>query len=262
MTNGQTIGTVAAINRYPVKSMQGEALESGVILSGSLEGDRSWGVVSTETSQVLSAKRVSRLLEAKAWLTPAGPEIELPDGTSLAEPGPEADAVLSEWLETPVSLRPAGDTATTFTMSFNVDHEDEDTFEWPTPPGSFLDLSPVHVLTTAALAAAAEGHREGNWSPHRFRPTILVETTDELSGFVENDWVGASLSVRSVVLDITMPTIRCTMPTKAQAAHRLDRDLQIFKSLAAQNEQNLGAYATVRSPGTVRVGDPVELLAV
>ncbi len=256
---GRRIGTVAAVTRYPVKSMQGEALDAGVVTATGLDGDRRWGVVHTRTGHVLTAKRTPRLLDARGRLTPAGPKIDLPDGTLLAGSGPRTDAALSAWLDVPVTLRPAGEAATPFTMSFNVDDEDADTFEWATPAGSFVDLAPIHVLTTAALAAAAEGHPDGAWSTHRFRPTILIDTDDTLPGFVENDWVGASLTVGDAVIGVTMPTVRCALPTKAQSRHDLGRDLQVFKSLAARNGQNLGAYAEVQVPGALRVGDTVEL---
>jgi uncharacterized protein YcbX len=260
MTKGSAVGTVAAVNRYPVKSMQGEALDEAVVSTSGLDGDRGWGVVNTESGQVVTAKRVGQLLDARARLTTAGVDVELPDGTRLGEPGPDADAALSAWLDVPVTLRAAGPTETIFTMTFNVDDEDADTFEWPTPPGSFLDLAPVHVLTTASLAAAAHAYPDGNWNVHRFRPSVLIDTNGDLDGFVENDWVGRSLALGDVVLDISMPTIRCTLPTKPQALHDIDRDLEIFKALAASNDQNLGAYANVRTAGTVRVGDDVLLV--
>jgi uncharacterized protein len=252
------IGTVSALRRYPVKSLQGEVLDRGVLDTGGLDGDRAWGIVDTGTGHVLTAKRIGRLLEGQASLGPDGPTIELPDGTCLDGPGSETDAALSDWLGTGVTLRRAGDASTPYTMSFNVDDEDQDTFDWATPDGSFLDLAPVHLLTTAALAAAAAGHPDGEWSVHRFRPTLLIDTGDAI-GFVENEWVGATLQIGGAALEVTMPTIRCAMPTRAQPAHSLERDLQIFKSLSVTNQQNLGAYADVTTAGTIEVGAPVEL---
>jgi uncharacterized protein YcbX len=252
------IGAVSAITRYPVKSMQGETLDVGAFTATGLEGDRSWGVVNTETGHVLTAKRVAQLLDAAASSGAAGPMIGLPDGTTLEGSGPDIDAALSAWLDAAVALRPAGDAPTAFRMSFNVDDEDQDAFDWSTPAGSFLDLAPVHVLTSAALDAAAAAHPEGAWSVHRFRPTIFIDT-GEASGFIENEWVGSTLHMGEVVLEVTMPTVRCSLPTKAQKPRALARDLQIFKSLAASNSQNLGAYANVTTGGVVRVGDAVEL---
>lgn len=254
-----TVGTVTALARYPVKSLQGEELDRTTVTETGLDGDRLWGIVDTATGQVLTAKRVTTLLDGRAHLTGDEPTIELPDGTRLTGPGADTDAALSTWLDRPVTLQHAGAEGSSFTMTFNVDDEEQDLFEWPTPPGTFLDLAPVHLLTSASLAAAQAGHPDGQWSVHRFRPSILVDTPD-LTGFVENDWVGATLQIGDVALSVTMPTIRCTLPTRPQTVHGLERDLQIFKSLATANGQNLGAYAAVTTPGALHVGDPVELV--
>lgn len=264
MEPGSPIGSVLGINRYPVKSFQGEVLREGTFDAKGLQGDREWGLVDVDSGHVLTAKRVDELLDAAARLTPAGPEIELPDrsvlrfGTVGDEVSAQVDATLSKWLNRPVELRRAVDSAT-FEMSFDVDDQDKDIFEWATPDGSFVDLAPVHLLTTASLAAAAELGPTSDWSPARFRPTILVETDQDIAGFVENDWIGARLAIGEVVLEVTMPTIRCSLPTRSQAAHGLERDLDVFKTLAGNNNQNLGLYATVNTPGTVRVGDPARL---
>ena len=142
-------------------------------------------------------------------------------------------------------------------MSFDVDDEDNDTFDVDTAPGRFFDLAAAHVLTSAALAEAQRLRGDGVWSTHRFRPTILVDTLPELRGFVENDWVGSVLTIGGLQLDVLMPTIRCAMTTRPQPAHGLDRDLDIFKSLGKNNGFNLGLYAAVRTPGSVSVGDDV-----
>ena len=253
------VGTVKSIGRYAVKSMQGEFPSEATIDESGLVGDRSWGVVNTESGHVLSAKKYAPLLEATGTLVGDSVTITLPDGSTFA-PGEAADKALSTWLDLPVALRPANEEGTPYDMSFNVDDESIDEFSWPSAPGSFRDLAAMHVLTTAALAAATEANPAGNWSMHRFRPTVFVESAAGETGFVENAWTGKGLQIGDVVLDIAMPTIRCTMTTKAQPVHGIDRDVDIFKSLKTHNSQNLGSYAGVRTPGVVRVGDEVILL--
>ena len=251
------VGTVAALGRYPVKSMQGEFPNEVEITAAGMAGDRLWGVVKTDSGHVMSGKKYGALLEASGHSDGDSVTITLPDGTTYA-PGDDADAALSEWLGLPVGLRPAPETPTPYEMSFNVDDESVDEFEWPTPPGSFVDLAAMHILTTSALAAAAEANPAGNWDVHRFRPGVFVESDGV--GFIENDWSGKALQVGQVVFDIQMPTIRCTMTTKAQPLHGIERDVDIFKSLKNVNSQNLGAYPGIRTPGVIRVGDPVTLL--
>jgi uncharacterized protein YcbX len=258
-----TVGRVVSIHRYPVKSMQGEALPSAHFDELGGLGDRRFGLVNEDGTHVLSAKREPALLLASATSgATAGepPRIELPDGSVIDELGDDADARLSDWLGRPVHLRAADDeTGSAYRMSFNVDDEDDGVFEVPTQPGHYFDLAAVHLLTTASLREAERLRPEGNWNPHRFRPTILVETEPDLTGFVENDWVGQVLTIGSLQIDVLMPTIRCAMTTRAQPAHELERDLDIFKTLGKVNDSNLGLYASIRTPGTASVGDDVTL---
>jgi uncharacterized protein YcbX len=253
---GTALGRVIALSRYPVKSFQGEALEQGTFSETGLLGDRRWGVVDAATGQLLSAKRVPPLLDAEARTTAQGVRLTLPGGHALTAGDPGTDETLSEWLDRNVNLVEAGnEPGPSYSMSFNVDDETEDVFEVPTRPHHFLDLAPIHVLTIQALDEARSHHPDGDWDAHRFRPTILVDTSAGTSGFVENEWVGATIGTGSLEFKVSMPTIRCTMTTRAQAAHDLERDLDIFKSLTRSNSQNLGAYAEITGAGTARVGD-------
>jgi hypothetical protein len=46
----------------------------------------------------------------------------------------------------------------------------------------------------------------------------------------------------------------------AQPQPGLAKDPQVLRTVVRDAEQNLGIYATITTPGTVRVGDPVELV--
>ena len=50
------LGTVAALRRYPVKSMLGEDVDAGEVTSTGLVGDRRLAVVSRRTGKIASAK--------------------------------------------------------------------------------------------------------------------------------------------------------------------------------------------------------------
>lgn len=49
-------GTVAALNRYPIKSLLGESLEACEVSERGLDGDRTHGLIDEETGKVASAK--------------------------------------------------------------------------------------------------------------------------------------------------------------------------------------------------------------
>ena len=54
------VGTVAALWRYPVKSMMGEPLDAADVTEGGLLGDRRHALVDRETGKVASAKSPRR----------------------------------------------------------------------------------------------------------------------------------------------------------------------------------------------------------
>ena len=100
---------LASIWRHPVKSLQGNQLDAGVVEADGLHGDRGWGIRDESTGRILTGRREPRLLGAAGALTEDGqPEITLPDGSVLRGPGAATDAALSDWLGHAVALVAAG----------------------------------------------------------------------------------------------------------------------------------------------------------
>lgn len=259
----EIIGRVAALNRYPVKSMQGEQPDRVVFDATGMVGDRRWAVLGASGEVVLSAKRVKPLLDAAATndgTDDGRPTITLPDGRVIQPGDPDTDAILSAWLGRDVTLGQADSAGgLPYEMSFNVDDETDAVFAVPTPPHRFVDLCQIHVLTTASIAAMAAEHPGGTWDPHRFRPGVLIETDPSVTGLVENAWTEAPVTIGGITVTPVMPTIRCVMTTRAQSAHGLERDLDIVKTVNATNNGNLGLYGSIATPGAVRIGDPVSI---
>ncbi|MEV4492910.1 MOSC N-terminal beta barrel domain-containing protein [Micromonospora coxensis] len=265
-------GRVGQLWRYPVKSMLGEALTTATVDARGVAGDRRYALLDRETGRVASAKlpRLWRgLLAVRASGAAPGPvRLDLPDGATRSTDDADLDAVLSRLLGRPVTLTDdpppdavleradpeavlaAGLDATVPTTHGRVGGA--------APPGSLVDFAPVHLLTTATLAAA------GGADPVRYRPNLVVESTGD--GFAENDWVGRELRIGpELVLRVLAPTPRCAVPTLAHG--RLPRDPEALRAPARLNrvvplpgldpQPCLGAYATVVRPGRVAVGDPV-----
>ena len=70
---------------------------------------------------------------------------------------------------------------------------------------------------------------------------------------------GQSVRIGEVVLQGIAPCSRCTMVTRPQPG--LDRDLDMFRTLNREHGATFGLWATVATPGTVRTGDPVDVVA-
>jgi uncharacterized protein len=259
-----TKGTVAAAWHYPVKSLQGLAVEALEVRANDIVGDRQWGIVPDGAAKVLSAKREPTLLDAV--VSDDGQSICLPDGTTVGVEDPTVHEVLSSWLRRPVRL--CGTDASeglAYEMTFDPPNDAAEIFDIPVPPGTFLDYAPVHLLTTATLEGCARARPELDWDVRRFRPNLLVALDGPV--FIEDQWVGCEVRFGEVVLSIMQPTVRCAMPLRAQpAAQRspaLGRQPELYRAMTELNAafpNHLGVYAAVVEPGTVRVGDAVEVL--
>ena len=247
--------TVAEIWRYPVKSMQGERLERGMVGELGLDGDRRWALRDTATGKLVTGKQNRDILMASARLDGDGVLVTLPDGTELLGGAPGVDDALSEWLGRAVTLQHAGG-ETSAVYDYYIDPEDEtsEVVEFPTPDGTFLDASAIHILTTASVSAIAAFAPRSDWAVRRFRPTILADSGGE-AGFVEDGWVGSEWRVGEVTVDVLMPTIRCGIPGRAQPG--IDADMEIVRSLRRDRNALLGVYAAVTTPGEIRVGDEI-----
>jgi uncharacterized protein YcbX len=251
------VGTprVAALWRYPVKSLQGEPLTEAEIDEDGLRGDRCWGIRDEASGRILTARREPRLLLASATMTDDGePEITMPDGQVARGTGGLTDSVLSAWLGRPVALV-AAKGAPGANAEYFADATDDTSaaIEWTMPEGRFVDAAALLVLTTASLRAAAELHPAGDWHPRRFRSNLLVDV--DARHWIEDEWCGRMLDVGAVRLVPREPCIRCTMVTRPQPG--LERDLDIFKTLNAHHNATFGVWTQVDAPGTVRVGDPL-----
>ena len=246
------VGTVAQLWRHPVKSFQGEQVEQLEVGPGGAVGDRTLAVVDPAACKVLSAKRYPALLMASARLTDGNVVVTLPDGSEHDAEDPAIHDSLSAWLDHDVRLeRPPVDVVFPMEMHSGMSDESTPVFDWPGPLGTWLDLADAHWLTTASLAAAAALHPDGAWDVRRFRPTALIDTTAE--GWVEDGW--SEVEVGEVASTVLMPTPRCTMPSRAQPGFPVDT--AIGTTIRDRHDNNLGVYASVTRPGTVRVGDPV-----
>ncbi len=244
--------TVSELWRYPVKSFQGERVNQIEIGAGGTVGDRVLAVVDPAERKVLSGKRYADLLMASARYEGDEIVLSLPDGSSHAASDPGVHAALSAWLDRDVRLEaPPADGVFPMEMYSGMSDEDTPTFDWPGPPGTWLDLADAHFLTTASLRAFEAIYPEGDWDVRRFRPDVLVDS--EADGFVEDAW--ATITVGSAAASVIMATPRCSMPSRAQPG--IDRDKAVGTTIRDAHQNNLGVYCTITQAGTITVGDAV-----
>jgi uncharacterized protein len=265
------IGIIAAIHRYPVKSMMGEELDATRVGAGGLAGDRVFSLADPATGKVASAKNPSKwpsLFSYHAAFT--GPlnngalpsaQITLPDGSAVSTADKQIESKLSASLSKPVrflSGAPPDGTLEEYWPDIDGLARRDVVTEEAMPPGTFFDCAAIHFLTTATLDSLRASYSEGRFEPRRFRPNFVIETLPELQGFPENEWDKKILAIGDEVkIKITGPCGRCVMTTLAQGD--LPKDTGILKTAAQRNQAHVGAYAAVLHGGRVRRGDVVRI---
>ena len=129
-----------------------------------------------------------------------------------------------------------------------------DLFEFYTPPGTYFDVLPIHVLSMSAVQTMRTLAPSASWDVRRFRPNVLIQAaTDE--GHVERHWVGRTVQIGGFAIRGEMPTIRCAMTMHAQK--ELPSDPLVLRAIVRDADQCLGLYASGVASGTISVGDPV-----
>jgi uncharacterized protein YcbX len=288
--------TVVGLNRYPVKSMLGEALSEVDVTTLGFLGDRAFAVVDSSTGKVASAKhpaKWSRLLEVGAAFVDAVtlgqplPPVAMtfPDGTVARSDDADVNDVLSGYLGRDVALTntcPEGPTfeevwpsdveglapqdfisSTSSTTTTEGDAISDLALAMAAPPGTFFDLSTLHLLTTSTLDALRAAGPDSDFDVRRYRPNVLIETDED--GFVENAWVNGTVTMgASAAAHVDLPTMRCVMTTLAQRDIPADRST--LRVVAKANRIEItglgvwacaGAYASVTETGSVKLGDAV-----
>jgi uncharacterized protein YcbX len=270
------VGSVAALWRYPVKSMMGEELNACDVTDRGLLGDRQFAVVDRATGKVGGAKnprkwgdffgfRAAYPEPPQAGVRAPRVRITLPDGAQVTTGQGDLEQVLSRVFGRDVTLeeaqpgdRPEGATAEEYWPDMaGLDYRDTVT-DFEMPAGTFFDIGVVHLLTTATLDRLRALYPQGRFEARRFRPNIMISIPGEDPGFVENGWVGRTVTVGGDVrLAVTEPCPRCVMITLPQGD--LPKDSGILRTAAQHNEVNVGVYASVLHGGTIHRGDPVSL---
>lgn len=273
---------VAAIYRFPVKSMLGESLSEAELTPRGLHGDRAFGLIDVETGKVVSVKRPKlwgRIFELTATTTDGTVHVRFPDGTTV--PLKEAERPLSDFFGREVrvaSQAPAGATfdevwagelkggARPFLGMDSRQEDDGELIDAPVSlgvPGGFFDFGAIHAVTTSTVRSLEAAAPRSRFDAKRFRPNLVIETADD--GFVETGWQGRTLRVGGVRLPVVVTVPRCVMTTLEQGD--LPADPDVLRTIAAKNRVEVlgaaypcaGIYTDVAEAGVVRVGDPVTL---
>jgi uncharacterized protein YcbX len=176
-----------------------------------------------------------------------------PDGNSYLAVWPEMDGVLPDEFRAENAVEGDESDGTMTDLGLAL----------ASPPGTFFDVSALHILTTATLAGLGALEPESRFAVERYRPNVVVETDG--APFAENEWAGRVMHLGAELTALgIIPTMRCIMTTLAQGD--LPRDNGVLRTVSRNNRIEIpglgtwscvGAYAAVTAPGRVQVGDEV-----
>ena len=272
--------------RYPVKSMVGETVDRVDVTPLGIEHDRVWAVRDLERGGIRGAKKIGGLMRLGARAT-AGPggevAISLPDGSVVSTRDPAVHDRVSTALGHAVRLEPLrpasdlehyrrgpADTDDVMAELMAVFGREEGeplpdfsifpevVLEFESPPGTYYDVFPLMIMTTSALRSMQTALPDSNVDVRRFRPSLVLDT-DDAEGHPEFSWVGRQLQLGDVVVEIRDACPRCVMVTR-EISDEIPADRAVLRHVVRELDQNVGVYATVVTPGKIRVGDVATLL--
>ena len=226
---------MAALFRYPVKSMQAQQLDEIEIGWSGMAGDRRWAFVRDGHERSGFPWLTMRQNPQMGQYVPRFVDPENPDRsvTMVRTPSGEELDVVDAAL-----ARELADGA-------RVIKQDRGVF----------DAMPLSLTTTQTVAALA-GMVGTELDPRRFRPNLFVDSADG-APFLEDDWVGSVLRVGAMRMRVDRRDKRCVMVNVDP--ENAERNPAVLRAIAQERNACLGVYGTIVQPGRVASGDPVVL---
>ena len=251
--------TVAEINIAPVKSMALVPLTETRLDLGGILDDRRFFLVNSQ-GRLLSRRNVGKLAQLVTSWDPSSEwlRIEFPDG-SVLEGTTELDrpvwtiiwgrrvrsrALMGDWMRAISEF--CGQPAMLMMSDL---------------PCQVFDEFPVSILSRASVERLSTqmGMSEDEClATDRFRPTLLLDGCEEHQ---EDGWMNQTLSIGDAIVRVLAPDPRCAIIDQDPVTG--ETDTEAVKSILGYRPNALaayfGVYGIVEKPGTVRVGDTVEL---
>ena len=229
------VGRLAALWRYPVKSMGAQALDEVEVSWHGLAGDRRWAFVRDGIARSgfpwLTIRQLPDLCHYRpSFLDPSRPDasptvVDTPAGARFDVVDPALAALLGDGVR--------------------VLKQDRGVFD-------AMPLSLISTQTVAHLGALVSGALD----VRRFRPNLVVDAPAD-AAFPEDGWVGATLHIGGLRMRVDQRDERCVVVNVDPVT--TDRDPAVLRVIADQRQACLGVYGSTVQPGRVAVGDAVLL---
>ena len=228
-----SVGTVEALWRYPVKSMVGEGLTQAAVDARGILGDRLYAVRDIDGKlgggkNTRRFRRMDGLLDFRAtYLPDLTPMITLPDGRTVRGDDEHVHWALADGLDRQ---------GVTLVKEGVISH---------------FDQEPLHLVTTASMRWLADVAPRTDIDLRRIRPNLVIRVADAV-GRPEDGWLGHRLSIGShLVIDVVGRAERTSTYEEESDS------TEVFRLIAEEHDLFFGVSGRVLTPGRVRVGDEV-----
>lgn len=229
------VGKLSRISRYPVKSFAGEDLQSCLVESYGLYGDRFCAFrdeTKTGWDSYITARDIPGMLDYKAGLVGEEIRVQAPDGKVYG------------WNEELLKEIQVHTSRKLSMMNYNAPNLES-------PELKAVDLASIHIITNKSLQKL-----EALWGQsidiRRFRANYIIEVEDHVD---ESDWIGKQLRIGDSIISVDSLCERCSIITINPVS--LYRDSTLLRSVHERMDSAFGVYASVVKVGNVSVGDGV-----
>jgi uncharacterized protein YcbX len=265
---------VAALWRYPVKSLGGQSLDRAMVEPRGLAGDRRWMVI-TPDGRFVTRREVPVMAHITADPVGDGLRLRHRDGAILPVVVPTAapDRAVRVWSDT-VAGADAGDAAAAWLSdhlgrAVRLVHMPDSVVRAVDPRYArggdqvgFADGFPLLVTTTASLDALNRELAQP-LTMARFRPNLVISGAP--AAFAEADWL--TLRIGAISLRVVKPCTRCVITTQdPDSGAVIDRHepLRTLRALGQvfgpRGEAVFGQNAIPDGTGPIAVGDAVAVI--
>src|SRR5271165_2549411 len=200
--------------------IRGVLLQESEVLETGIRGDRELVVVSASRRRFITARTHHRLLGLQGGISP-----ETHDATINGSPWDSATALALVEAAVGEKVRMVHVAGT-----------------------ERFDVLPLLVATDAALDALGVDRR-------RFRYNLLIGGVEGLS---ERKWEGKRIQLGAVEIHAAQLRARCVMTTYDPDTLKQDRN--VLLRIVKEFDGTMALDCSVLTPGTIRMGDPVNIL--
>lgn len=272
---------VAALFLYPLKSARGMRRDSVALDRFGVRHDRRWMLIDPLAGQPITQREIPKLSRLEARRSPTGLELRWLDPPPAGEESLEAETLrvtepardafrlpVTIWGDTvhlPVADDPANEWITAALgrearlafMPDDVERPVNPRYAEAGDRTSLTDGYPLHLVGSGSMQDL-NARLEEPIGVERFRPNLLI---DGPAAYDEDDW--DEIRVGRCRLRVVKPCPRCTVTTVDPASG--ERGAEPLRTLSTYRKREggvmFGQNALHRGEGTIRVGDPVEVLS-